>query len=472
MRFLSAHTFAALTLILVLAAVPTNAQILYGSLVGNVKDASDAAVGGATVAITNSQTNQTRQTETNDTGSYTLPTLEPGIYEVRVSKAGFSVFRDSNVVVSINSVTRVDVKLSVGAVTETISVTGQAAVLQTDRSEVRAEVTSTSLTNLPIAAGRNYQQLFRTIPGFRPPSNAHSVPTNPARALTFNVNGVSYSINNTRIDGAASNSPWLPHISAFVPTLEAIDTVNVVTNSFDAEQGLAGGAAVNVQIRSGTNSIHGAVFEYNSNNHLKAKPFFLPVGQDKPKLVNNEYGGAVGGPIKRDKLFFFMSYEGNLDRELATRFGTVPSAKMKAGDMSDSPRTIYDPATGDATGANRTPFTGNLVPANRQSSIARKLADLTPLPNIDALTNNYYAATSYTYDRHRADTKVNWSILPKWTAFGRFSINHYDMINPEMFGQLGGPAISTAGSNAGTGTGNTFSFTGATTYVFTPRFVL
>src|SRR5262249_37240260 len=125
MRFLSAHTFAALTLILVLAAVPTNAQILYGSLVGNVKDASDAAVGGATVAITNSQTNQTRQTETNDTGSYTLPTLEPGIYEVRVSKAGFSVFRDSNVVVSINNVTRVDVKLSVGAGRGTINVNRQ-----------------------------------------------------------------------------------------------------------------------------------------------------------------------------------------------------------------------------------------------------------------------------------------------------------------------------------------------------------
>jgi hypothetical protein len=310
------------------------------------------------------------------------------------------------------------------------------------------------------------------IPGFRPPSNAHSVPTNPARALTFNVNGVSYSINNTRIDGAASNSPWLPHISAFVPTLEAIETVNVVTNSFDAEQGLAGGAAVNVQIRSGTNSLHGGIFEYHSDNHLKAKPFFLPAGQNIPKLVNNEFGAAVGGPIKRDKLFFFLSYEGNLDRELATRFGTVPDAAVKRGDMSGSPRPIYDPATGDASGANRTIFPGNLVPAARQSAIARKLADLTPLPNLDGLTNNYYAATSYVYDRHRADTKVNWNILPKWTAFGRFSINHYDMINPEMFGAVGGPAISTAGSNAGLGNGNTFSFTGATTYVITPSFVL
>src|SRR5262249_44498358 len=156
------------------------------------------------------------------------------------------------------------------------------------------------------------------------------------------------------------------------------------------------------------------------------------------KLVNNEFGAAAGGPIKRDKLFFFLSYEGNLDRELATRFGTVPDAAVKRGDMSASPRPIYDPSTGDASGANRTVFPGNLVPAIRQSAIARKLADLTPLPNLDGLTNNYYAATSYVYDRHRADTKINWNIVPKWTAFGRFSINHYDMINPEMFGAVGG----------------------------------
>ena len=137
--------------------------------------------------------------------------------------------------------------------------TAESAVLQTDRAEVRTEITSASFQNLPVTVGRNYQQLLRAVPGFRPPSNAHSVPSNPARALTFNVNGASYSINNTRIDGAANNAPWLPHVSAFVPTLEAIETVNVVTNSFDAEQGLAGGAAVNVQIKSGTNNLHGCV---------------------------------------------------------------------------------------------------------------------------------------------------------------------------------------------------------------------
>jgi hypothetical protein len=140
--------------------------------------------------------------------------------------------------------------------------------------------------------------------------------------------------------------------------------------------------------------------------------------------------------------------------------------------MSDSPRPIYDPSTGDASGGNRTPFGGNIVPAARISPISRKLADLTPLPNLDGLTSNFYAAQSYLFDRHRADSKMTWTISPKWTAFGRFSINHYDMFNPEMFGQMGGPGISSAGSNAGNGTGNTFSFTGATTYILTPHMIM
>src|SRR5215475_264612 len=209
--------------------------------------------------------------------------------------------------------------------------------------------------------------MLRTVPGFSVPTNEHSVPSNPSRALRYNVNGTSASSNNVRIDGASSYNIWLPHITAYVPPMEAIETVNVVTNSFDAEQGLAGGAAVNVQIKSGTNNIHGSVFAFHTDNHLKAKPFFLPVGQDKPKLVDNEFGGAAGGPIKKDKLFYFVSYEGSLHRELATQFGTVPTAAIKAGDMSGYTRPIYDPATGDPNGANRTPLAGNLIPANRVS---------------------------------------------------------------------------------------------------------
>ncbi|MBI1786326.1 MAG: TonB-dependent receptor [Acidobacteria bacterium] len=380
--------------------------------------------------------------------------------------------KEDEVLVTINSVSRADLSMQLGSVTETVNVEATTLTLQTDRSEVRAEISSAQFVNLPVQPGRNYQQLFKTIPGFRPPTNAHSVPTNPSRALTFNVNGASYSINNTRIDGASSIAPWLPHATSFVPTLEAIETVNVVTNSFDAEQGLAGGAAINVQIKGGTNDLHGALFEYHTDNKLKAKNFFLPQGQNNPKLVFNEFGGVLGGPIKKNKLFYFVSYEGNYDHEFASRFGTVPTPAMKRGDMSESPRPVFDPATGDFEGNNRIAFANNLIPSSRFSPIVKKLVDLTPDPNQPGLSNNYFAAASYAFDRHRVDSKINYNHSDKLTAFGRFSILNYDMNNPHMFGGLGGPEISGAGGNPGTATGRTYSFTGAATYILKPNLIM
>jgi hypothetical protein len=423
------------------------------------------------VTITNRSTNQSRTAMTNEAGAFTFATVQAGDYEVRVTKEGFRT-ASTEAHVSINSVTRADLQVQVGAVTESILVTAAAPTLQTDRSEVRAEVSSQTLQNMPVPLGRNYQQVLRTLPGFRPPTNAHSVPTNPSRALTYNVNGVSQSINNVRIDGASSNSPWLPHITSFVPTLEAIDTVNVVTNSFDAEQGLAGGAAVNVQIRSGTNDLHGSAFEYHTNNRLKAKPWILPAGQRKPKLVNNEFGGTLGGPIKKDRLFYFMSYEGTPTREFASRLGTVPTPLQKQGNMSESTRPIYDPTTGNPDGTGRTPFPDNIIPANRISPITKKLADLTPNPNLPGLTNNYFGTASYAFDRHRADTKVNWNVTDKLTSFARYSLLNYSMNNAQMFGEVGGPEISAAGGNPGQGSGTTHSFTGAATYILSPTVVL
>src|SRR5215470_15240027 len=242
-----------LFLCLIAAAASASAQVLYGSIVGNVRDTSDAAVPGATVTITSTETNYTRRALTTESGAYDL--------------------------VTINTVTRAEVSLKLGAVSESVTVSAEAAALQTDRSEVRSEIVSKEMVNLPVPLGRNYQQLFRTLPGFAPPANAHSVPTNPSRALAFYVNGSSRSSNNTRIDGASSTNIQLPWIVAYVPALEAIESVNVVTNSFDTEQGLAGGAAISVQTRSGSNERHGSAFAYHTDHHIKAKPFFLPTGQ-------------------------------------------------------------------------------------------------------------------------------------------------------------------------------------------------
>jgi hypothetical protein len=470
-----AFAIALTALAVAFSAGEASAQTLYGSIVGNVRDTSGASIPAASVTIIHRGTNESRQTQTNSSGGYSFPTVPSGQYELTVTKEGFQTVTDSRVEVTINSVTRADLTLQVGAVTESIQVTAASAVLQTDRSEVRAEVTSTQLVNLPVPPGRNYQYLLMTLPGIRPPTNAHSVPTNPSRALQFNVNGVSSSINNTRLDGASSTTIQLPHVVAYIPTLEAIDTTNVVTNSFDAEQGLAGGAAINLQTKSGTNDMHGSAFEYHTNQHLKARPWILPSSQGKPKLVYNEFGGSLGGPIKRDKLFYFASFEGTFDRENAARLGTVPTPAMKQGDFSASLNPIYDPNTGDPNGSNRQPFANNRIPEARFNPITRRLSELLPNPNVDTtgLNANYYASAAYLFDRKRLDTKVNWNANDKFTTFGRYSIMKYSMNNPGIFGEaLGGIGVSAQGGNTGEALGTTHSLTIAGTYVATPTFVL
>ncbi len=288
--------WGALALLLMAAtlAAPARleAQVLYGSIIGNVKDASGAAVPQAAVTITNKDTNQSREGTTDSTGDYTFLDVQTGTYAVKVSKTGFKTYERTTVTVGLNTTTRLDATLDVGSVTESVTVTAEAAALQTDTSEVHADVAAAELANLPVPLGRNYQQVYRALPGFSPPANSHSIPTNPSRSLEFAVNGTSDNQNNTRIDGVSTYNIQLPHVTSYVPTLESVQEVNIVTNSFDAEQGFAGGAAINVQTKSGGNQMHGSLFEYNSNNHLKAWPMeFDNAGAtvgNSPKLIYNQ----------------------------------------------------------------------------------------------------------------------------------------------------------------------------------------
>src|SRR5688572_5558543 len=237
------RTFATLFLsVALMLATTAHAQVLVGSIVGQVSDTSGAGVPGATVRITHSETNQTRVTTTTASGDFNFPWLTGGSYNVAVSKEGFQTFNAQGISVATGQVVRVDAALRVGAISETVSVTADAAVLQTDRAEVRTEVTSTQLSNLPTPLGRNYENLLVTVPGLSPPANQHSVAVNPSRGLTFSAMGTTRNSNSVRIEGAIANSPWLPHVTAYVPALEAIEAVSVVTGSFDADLGLSGGS--------------------------------------------------------------------------------------------------------------------------------------------------------------------------------------------------------------------------------------
>ena len=461
-----------LTTLLALAAPSSTAwaQVLYGSIVGSVTDETGAAMPGATVTIEQTETKLKRDLVTDATGAYHFTAVPTGTYTVTVSMTGFRNLSRPGVTVTLNSVARVDAKLAVGQLTETVSVSAETPLLQTDRAEVRSELNSRELTDLPVPVGRNYQQLFKTLPGFTPPADAHSIPSNPSRALVFNVNGASRSSNNTRIDGVSTTNIWLPHVAAYVPALESLETVNVVTNSFDAEQGLAGGSAINVQIRSGTNNLRGSAFEYYTNEDMRERNYFTPANTPKGDWAYHQFGGTLGGPFVLNKLFYFGSYESTRDKQNATRTVSVPSEALRRGDLSASSNPIYDPFTGSANGVGRTPFPGNIIPQDRIDATAAKIIGMMPLPNLPGETNNYFVAAPFEFNRWTIDTKVNWNATSKLNIFGRYSHLDFWTFNETVYGDvLQGSPI--AGGNPGTGQGYTANFSTGGTYSFTPSLV-
>jgi hypothetical protein len=452
---------------IVMCAPAASAQVLYGSIVGNVTDSTGAAVPGATVTIEQTETRLKREQVSDAAGGYQFTAVPSGTYAISVTMSGFRTFGRQGVPVTLNSTARVDARLDVGDLSETVSVSAETPVLQTDRAEVRSELNARQLTELPVPIGRNYQQLFKTLPGFTPPADAHSVPSNPSRALVFNVNGASQSSNNTRIDGVSTTNIWLPHVAAYVPALESLETVNVVTNSFDAEQGLAGGSAINVQIKSGTNQMKGSAFEYYTNEQMRAHNFFTPAGTPKGDWAYHQFGATMGGPVLRDKLFYFGSYEGTRDKQNATRTISVPSEALRRGDLSASANPIYDPMTGTATGAGRTPFPGNIIPQDRIDPIAQKIIGLMPVPNLPGETNNYFVAAPFEFNRWTLDTKVNWNATSKLNIFGRYSHLDFWTFNQAVYGDVL-QGVPIAGGNPGTGQGYTANFSTGGTYVFSP----
>jgi Carboxypeptidase regulatory-like domain/TonB dependent receptor len=467
-------TMKSMMLIAALCAMPAYSQVLTGSLVGNVTDASGAAVPGAAVKITQVETNEARQGATNDSGAFSFPAIPAGTYNVEVQKSGFQAAVERGIVVRANTAVRADFALQVGTVSQNVEVTAAAALLQTEGADVRAEIGTKTLEDMPLPPGRNFQNLLINVPGVTPPVNANSVSANPARSLTYMANGVNRSGNVMTIDGASVESTWLQQVSAYVPGLEAIEVVNVESNTYDAAQGFAGGAAVNVQVKSGTNQWHGSAFEYNFNNAMIARPFFLPANQPNPKSILNDFGGTYGGPLKRNKLFFFGSYDGILTRQNANGYYTVPTAAIKAGDMSADPLAIYDPGTGTASGTGRTPFPGNQIPAGRISPIAQQIAALTPLPNVpgNLLANNYFSDAPYQQNRDTTDAKVTYNATDKLNLGVRFGWLHFYMDDPPAFGALGGPQLGSTGGAEGIGTGNVFSNTVTANYVVSPRLVI
>jgi hypothetical protein len=458
------------------------AQVLYGSLTGNVIDPSDAAIPGVRVTAVNGNTGLARDTVTDNRGVYIFNNLQLGTYRISATATNFQTMKVSEVVVNANEVRRLNLRMEIATTTQSLEVAAASAVLQTDRADVRAQISSREVAELPYngGEGKNFQSLLYMMPGAGIPASreANSEAGNPQRAQTLFMNGVSSQSNSTKMDGASVSYPWLPVNVAYVPPTEAIETVNIVTNSFDAEQGAAGGAAVNVTIKSGTNELHGVAFERNQNNAMTAVNYFshtTPLN----KNIFNQYGFAVGGPIVipkvvhgRNKLFFFMDFQGTKRRQFASAPNlTLPTAAMRAGDFSATGITIYDPLTGNADGTARTPFTNNAIPDTRIDPASKTMTALLPATlTRPTFTNNYDAYGSGLYNRDNWDFKVNYNPNEKSQIWGRYSFSPMDIPGVFQLGKAEGDVF--AGGQPGKAGGRVQTTAAGFTYTISPTLLV
>jgi hypothetical protein len=465
----------AIALLLLASTHQLSGQVLFGSIVGNVFDATNLAVPGAMVKITEISTNESRSAVTNEAGVYNLTTVTPGTYQIEITKTGFRSFIASDVVVNQNNVVRVDARLQVGARHETIKVPSQANALQTDRADVHAEVGSQALANLPQPT-RTYEGLIQLVPGATPPTGQLGGGTNnPSKSMQFAFNGTGINAAAVRIEGVSALNPWLQWQTTFVPSIEAIQNVNVATNATDAEQGLAGGASVNVMLKSGSNELHGAAYAYNIDSFFQANDFFANAsGVSKPAhLVNNNDGGFVGGHIIKNKLFYFGSYEGDFLRQAYSGILSIPSPTQLSGDESGSATPIYNPLTGNADGTGRSPFQGNMIPRSMINPIIAKIVALIPATNLPGSLNNLYANIPSTYNLHKIDTKFDYSADRLRLSF-RYGFQPYKSYIAPVYGPiLGGKApFSACGFCNYDQHGATRAFSASGSYVLSPSFVI
>ena len=351
--------------------------------------------------------------------------------------------------------------------TESVTVAASALALQTQKTDVNAELTSKEVVNMPLPNYRNYQSLMNLVPGATPGRFQNSVGSSPGRSLSTNVNGVNRNNNVTRVDGAASVFIWLPHHAQYIAPVETVEAVNISTNNFDAEQGMAGGAATTVTTKSGTNELHGSAFGFHDNQRLRARNYF---SSGKPVSTRNITGFTVGGPIVKNKLFYFGGWEGYRERLGFERLNeTVATASQRAGDFSDQTTTIFDPLTGNPNGSGRTPFANNQLPMSRQSAITRQMQDLVPMPNRPGVIANFAAAGSQKLDRDNFDSKINWNVSDSFAMWGRYSaMDALFSCTPTL-----GPAQGVGLCNGAAGSNSTFDQTSAIgfTKTFSPTFL-
>lgn len=433
----------ALLLAVFLLAVPSlKAQFDSASVLGTVKDQSGAAVSSASVMLISPSKGVTVTRQTDANGNYEFTNVQPGDYSITVTAAGFEKSDTDRFTVTVGARQRVNLSLKVGADSQSVTVSAAASLLETDSSDRGETIQSREAVNLPLN-GRSYADLSTLVPGVR--KSLLETLSLPSRDASYNVNGLNSMANNFQLDGLDNNAYQTANQGysneAIIPSPDAVQEFKVQTDNFSAEYGRAGGAIINATIRSGTNHFHGVVYDYLRNTVLNAYGPFIGTGV-KPTLVQNQFGATLGGPILRDKVFFFVDYEGlrHVDHSIVT--AVVPTASQAAGkftDASGKPIPLVNPITGAS-------YANGQIPASALSPFASKVLSLLPAPNtiVAAGGNNYVSAPANTIVDNKGDGRIDAFINPRSTAFARYS-QHYEtfFLAPNIPGLAGGNSNGT-----------------------------
>jgi hypothetical protein len=464
-------------------SAPVMGQAVNATLLGTVTDSSGASVANAKVTITETNTGIGHTSQTNESGNYIFPDLPPGTYRVIAEQSGFKRESRAGIDLIVNSTERVDLVLQPGNMSETITVEAETPILQTERADTGRKLETVLTENIPLGTNRNFQNLLNIVPGTTRATFQHSQFFNASSSLQTEVNGQLRQGNNYQIEGIDDNERT-GLLQILIPPLEAIQTVDVSTSNFDAELGRASGAVTNVILKSGTNNYHGAAYEFARNNYFNARNFFdKSVGH----LAYNYFGGNIGGPIKKNKLFFFADYLKVFDHEANTNTISIPTMAFRSGDLSSSTTPIYNPFIGNSDGTGRkqlvatsAPRMGtvqgpngvtdqrdaynpactnaagcpNIIPLSLIDPISAKLMALLPSPTAAGNTNNYFALLPFHKDTDFVDGKVDANITDKDRLSARFSYQRPSVFQAPIFGLAGGPA---QGNFEGTGLQNTYS---------------
>lgn len=443
---------------------PTNGytQIVYGNVIGSVADSSGASVPGAKVIITNAATGITASTTTNTSGNYEQLHLNVGTYKVQVEAQGFKIYVQQNVTVNTDASTQVNAVLQLGTVTQQVQVTAAPPNLQTQNTDVHTLYNQKTLTSLPIF-NRNFSYFELMTPGAQAlPWNQNSA-EDPQGSIMILVNGQSFAGTSYVLDGTDNHDEILA-IMAVSPNLDSLAETKIITSDYSAEYGEAAAGVLTSTTKSGTNQVHGSAFEYHRSAYGESRnPFSESIvnpvtGTAVPRTLYNQFGGSLGGPIKKNKTFIFGDFQGSREEIGGSALNFVPTAAMRNGDLSALGVPIFNPfdASGNviscvsAANCPRQQFSGYQIPA---SSISKQsqylLSHFIPMPNIPGATGgqpNFSSLGTEVYNSNNFDIRVDQYQTDKLHIFGRYSFQQYSVQAPGAFGsEAGGGEFSGTG---------------------------